>query len=81
LTTKDTRSSCPPPTQLERLADPSTDPKAAATPRLLPLDGGGLAIVASALPAAGRWGADLASGMPPGSFWFLEVVMGVSHDF
>ncbi|KAI8469435.1 MAG: hypothetical protein J3K34DRAFT_522201 [Monoraphidium minutum] len=45
----------------------------AATTRLLPLGGGALAIAALALPR--EWGAAAAEGAPPGSFWFLEVVL------
>jgi len=43
--------------------------------RLLPLGGSSLAIVALELPAAAEWGPDLAAAKPPGSFWFLEVVL------
>ncbi|GBF92055.1 hypothetical protein Rsub_04402 [Raphidocelis subcapitata] len=50
-------------------------PGPAAPPRLVPLGGGALAIAAASLPAAGAWGEGLAGAVPPGSFWFLEVVL------
>ncbi|KIY92410.1 hypothetical protein MNEG_15553 [Monoraphidium neglectum] len=50
-----------------------------ASPRLLPLGGGSLAIMAPALPGADAWGEELAGAMLEGTFWFLKVVLA-HHD-
>jgi len=64
--------------QLE-LSLPASSPAAASPPlircvRLLPLSAGGVAIFSAGLPPGG-FSQDLMAEQPPGSFWFVELVL------